>query len=202
MARTKQTQATQLAPTPTPETTAPPAEVEETSAVKPKRTFRIVLDSIDPKPNPQDVDKLPKNGGKYCGHTPMQAAKKMFTQVARRFGPKNEACRYSFSIQEITNGTDGKTFSYVGQKTKRSEPQKIKKGDSEYEINFITDVKALSKKSGEVMAAAKAVSSVPAPSPSSKPTKTEKVEESVPTKTTAVANPITAKRPRTKAVKA
>jgi hypothetical protein len=197
MARTKQT----VTATPTP---APVVQVQEPTPtltttpsltapeeVKSKRTFKIVLDSI--KPRIEDTSKLPKNGGRYTGSTPMQSAKKAFTQIHRRCTNKDEECTFSFSIQETSSGEEGRVFSYTGRKLKRDVPLEIKKGESKYNINYSTEVKALGKKN-EVTVVEKpqpVVMEMPKP-------QLKTVEQPV----TQVANSLTAKRPRTKSVKA
>ena len=105
----------------------------------PKRSFKLVLDSIDPE---VDVSQLPSNAGRYKGYTPMQAAKKAFSAITRKCGDKNKSCSYKYSIQEITEYSKKSTFTYIGYKKKLETPTMIKKQNKEYPVNFETTVKA------------------------------------------------------------
>ena len=70
----------------------------------------------------------------------MQAAKKAFTQIHKASG--EDQCIYVFAIQETTPGKPEKTFTYCGAREKLDEPQDVSKGDSSFQVNFSTTVRA------------------------------------------------------------
>lgn len=102
---------------------------------KSKRVFKVT----EPK------DDTSKNGGRYNGTQPAQAAKKAFSQLAKRLHG-NDPCEIRFSIQECTQGSDKKVYVYVGQRTKLDTPQVINKAGSEYQVSFVNKVKAIKTK--------------------------------------------------------
>jgi len=98
------------------------------------RSFTILVDSLSPE------GKL-ENGGRFLGTSPMQAAKKAFTQITRNLS-KGKECKYIFSIQETTHGSKKRQFTYCGTKTRLSKPTEISKNGNSYKIDFKTDVKS------------------------------------------------------------
>ena len=113
-----------------------------------KRHFRINVNSIVPA---IPVENLSANGGRFSGNTPMQAAKKAFTQIARASG--QEESSFSFSVVESTSGSSGKEFHYQGSRSRLAEPQFINKAGTQIPINFKNEVKSR-KVEGDVKPAA------------------------------------------------
>lgn len=95
-----------------------------------KRNFRLV--AIDGK----KVEK----GGTFKGVRPNQVAVKAFNSHCRSLGLKGK-CKKTFTIKEITRGSDNKEFTYVGERKKLSKPRVISRGGSEYKVNFETSVR-------------------------------------------------------------
>jgi len=108
--------------------------------VDPKRHFKILLDTIKPDSDKTLEPQLQKPG-RYAGKNPMQAAKKAFTRICRSTGEKGEAV-YIFSIQEMTQGSAKKVFTYRGTRKKLEKPQEITKGDTSYNVHYSSDVKS------------------------------------------------------------
>lgn len=117
-----------------------------------KRTFKILAESIEPKVN---VSNLSANGGRYTGNSPMQAAKKAYTQISRSFegASEDDECRYVFTIQETTRGSQKKTFKYVGHRI--NEPHTISKNGNEINIKYKPVVKAFRAEKTETKAETK-----------------------------------------------
>lgn len=198
MARTKQTPVTPQPPVQTQVSqtvSTAPKETETTG--KTKRVFRIVLPSI--KPTVEDASKLPKDGGKYTSFTPGQSSKKVYTKLRKCFTDPERSIE--FSIEEITSG---RVFSYVGTRTKRDTPLMIKKGDSEFSINYHTEVKSLRKKTTSEVETPSVPSTTVVhnePPPPTEEVKSTKQTKMVTTQS-QVTNSLNAKRPRGKSVKA
>ncbi len=114
---------------------------EEAEVEDGKRTFKLLVSSVNP---PVEENQLSGSGGRYVGRTPMQAAKKTFTQLARKVCG-GEACDFTFTIQESTQGSDKKQFSYTGERVELEEPQTINRAGAEYAIRFKNNVKAVKK---------------------------------------------------------
>ena len=122
----------------------------KTSTLKPKpRKFKILSDSIKPGPGSPIVvpEDLSANGGCYTGKNPMQAAKKAFTRICRVATDGGE-CTYIFSVQETTQSSREKIFTYRGIRGELENPHKVTKGGTTYSIRFSSDV--ISYKSGGV----------------------------------------------------
>ncbi len=111
-----------------------------------KRYFKILTDTIRSEDNSPDVEEgtLSSGGGRYTGRNPMQAAKKAFTRIARAATEGGE-CTYIFSIQETTQGSVKKVFTYKGVREELETPQIIKKGETEYKIRFRSVVRSYKK---------------------------------------------------------
>lgn len=77
------------------------------------RTFRLISISGDGI----------NHNGKYRGNTPIQAAEKAFSMHCRV--NSSGACNKRFKIQEITRGSNGKVFAYVGSRELFSCPKQI-----------------------------------------------------------------------------
>jgi len=132
---------------------------KEAAAPVEKRQFRLCIGSISPA-----CSFEPKAGTTVKGRTPMQAAKKIFTQICRASGEGEHS--YSFSIIDIEN--EAKEFRYSGERTKLESPETIKKnnGMTSYEIYFKNVVKAVkNSKKGKEEAPAAAPESKPAETP-------------------------------------
>jgi len=111
-----------------------------------KRYFKILVDSIigedaPPVPIGKEKDELSSNGGRYTGKNPMQAAKKAFTRICRVAASGGE-CTYVFTIIETTQKSAKKEFTYIGVRKELDVPQKVQKGDTNYEIKFSSEVKS------------------------------------------------------------
>lgn len=123
-----------------------PKREKKVPALKPgQRSFRIDLDSISPA---VDASKLKKGEDLVQGRSPLQAAKKAFTRILRKYSDTGFLA-YSFVIVEDTPESKKASFPYEGKKVKRSEPREIKKGDSVYTIQFDHVVKAVKKSKDE-----------------------------------------------------
>jgi hypothetical protein len=92
------------------------------------RTFRMV--SIE-KGTPVD--------GKFTG-TPSGAARKAFNAYCKEHNKNTLNAR--FEVQETTKDSNNKTYSYVGLRQKLNPPQKISRGNVEYEVKYNTTVKS------------------------------------------------------------
>ncbi|MDX1471795.1 MAG: hypothetical protein R3213_09890 [Flavobacteriaceae bacterium] len=108
-----------------------------------RRYFKILIESIKPETNspPVQEDKLSASGGRYTGKNPMQAAKKAFTRICRVSVGGGE-CTYIFSIQETTQSSAKKVFTYRGVRRELDTPQKVTKGDVSYSIRFNSEVRS------------------------------------------------------------
>lgn len=108
-----------------------------------KRSFRVV-----------SVNKKPTSMGRYTikpGKDPRDAAVRAFTQLCKKNGMgRSEKCKYSFSIQETTRGSNHKVFSYTGHREKLDKPRKHKfPGRKEHSVfTFKNVVKAAGQKGG------------------------------------------------------
>lgn len=105
-----------------------------------ERTFKLLLASVTPSVS--DEKLLSGKGGRYVGKTPMQAAKKAFTQLARRVNEGAE-CEYTFTIQESTQGCKKAKRSYHGKRVKLDEPQTVQRSNTSYTIRFKNDVRSV-----------------------------------------------------------
>ena len=112
-----------------------------------KRYFKILVDSIQPESGSPTVtigdgkDELSSNGGRYTGKNPMQAAKKAFTRICRVAADGGE-CTYVFSVQETTQSSAKKVFTYRGVRKELDEPQEVTKGETSYSIRFNSEVRS------------------------------------------------------------
>lgn len=112
-----------------------------------KRYFKILVDSINPESGSPTVpigdakDELSSNGGRYTGKNPMQAAKKAFTRICRVAADGGE-CTYVFSVQETTQSSAKKVFTYRGVRKELDEPQEVTKGETSYSIRFNSEVRS------------------------------------------------------------
>lgn len=83
-----------------------------------------------------------KTGGRYSGSTPSSAAVKAARVLFREHGGKKKEIR--FTIRETTQGSEGKSFTYIGEKTKLRKPRVIIRGDTEIKIKHVYSVKSCS----------------------------------------------------------
>lgn len=83
------------------------------------RSFRVV-----------SVNGKPTSMGRYTlkpGREPRDAAVRAFRQLCKKHGMnRSEKCKYTFSIQETTRGSNHKVFSYSGHREKLNKPRKHK----------------------------------------------------------------------------
>lgn len=94
-----------------------------------KRSFKLipgdVIFNIKCDPNTEEIKE-----GRYLGKSPLQAAKKAFTQICRtkELKPKNK-CDVIFTIKETTRDgkTQGKIFAYKGVREKEVPAKEIVK---------------------------------------------------------------------------
>ncbi len=105
-----------------------------TNAVK--RTFRLLYQSVIPSINNVAIAKH------YVGKTPMQAAKKAFTLLARN-QYDGHACECTFTIQESTQGSNKKRRTYYGKRVELDEPQTIERNGAQYTVRFSNIVKQI-----------------------------------------------------------
>lgn len=84
-----------------------------------KRSFKIV--AIDGK----DVE----DSGRYTGSSPLQAGRKAFTQICRK--SKAKTCKKVFTVQESTNGSAKKQYTYRGERILLKEPKDTKRVDKD-----------------------------------------------------------------------
>jgi hypothetical protein len=156
-----------------------PSDEEEEADGSGRRSFRLILDSVNPpvhfKPKKRKDGKEGKeyDGGRFKGKGPMQAAKKTFTQIAR--ASEMEHPEHTFTIVETTAGSNKGTFSYIGTQIDLDEPQKIEKSTVNFNVKYRRIVKSykpdseekpskkatpVAKKGGRVSAAKKAQAEV------------------------------------------
>lgn len=107
-----------------------------------KRSFKLIPEDVrfnsKCRPNTEELKE-----GRYLGKSPLQAAKKAFTQICRTKALKpTHKCEVVFSIRETTRDgkTQGKVFVYKGIREKEVPPKEIIKetllGPKVYYIQF------------------------------------------------------------------
>lgn len=121
-------------------------EEEEDAGEGGVRFFKILIDRIQPQNGCPAIspDSLSLKGGRFKGRNPMQAAKKAFTGIcnaASKSGYEGK-CTYIYTIQETTQGSAKKEFSYHGERYKLDVPQLVKKHETEYLVKFSGNVKS------------------------------------------------------------
>lgn len=80
------------------------------------------------------------NEGRYLGKTPLQAAKKAFTQIARKL--KKDECELIFAIKETTRNKDGKIYLYKASKEQLPFAKQIIKHKGDKQISYFIDHKS------------------------------------------------------------
>lgn len=84
-----------------------------------ERSFRIV-----------SVNGKPTTMGRYilkAGREPRDAAVRAFRQLCKKHGMnRSEKCKFSFSLQETTRGSNRKVYSYRGHREKLNKPRRHK----------------------------------------------------------------------------
>lgn len=75
------------------------------------------------------------NGGQYVNKTPNQAARKAFHEHCRRKKVKGQ-CSLHVVIQETTQGSKKKLYSYKITRVKLAKPVVLGKGDSERKLEY------------------------------------------------------------------
>jgi len=107
------------------------------------RRFKIVPDSIVPE---VDADLLSKDGGHYKGKSPLQAARKAFSNLCRSCSSGEETAEYRFSIIECTRGNKKTVRTYTGTHGPLDEPKTVTtKNGTTYSINSKNVVRAVKK---------------------------------------------------------
>lgn len=61
-----------------------------------------------------EIDGKAMDMGRYGGKNHGQAARKAFTSICSKYSKKNK-CNHTFSIQEVTQGSNKKIKTYVGE---------------------------------------------------------------------------------------
>jgi hypothetical protein len=77
------------------------------------RTFKVKLAS----------DENSTFRGRFVGNNPQQAAKKALTSILSE--QKKKTGTYELILRETTRGSNKKEYSYIGNKIKRKEPNKV-----------------------------------------------------------------------------
>lgn len=107
------------------------------------RCFSIDMRNLDPLIDP---DQLPcARGGRFRGPTPMQAAKKAFTQLCRasNVDPDTQDISFDFILIDKTEGSANNRFRFRGSRRRLAEPQTISKGGQTFEIRYQNQVTVL-----------------------------------------------------------
>lgn len=105
------------------------------------RTFIVIPTKIFPGGESPDVSGDIETGRTYTGHNPMQAAKKIFTRIAKT--SKTPECSYIFMIRETSGGkTHNKLFTYIGTKRRLDRPVDVSKGKSYFQVNHKSDIRS------------------------------------------------------------
>lgn len=108
------------------------------------RTFLVVANKIFTDDGSPDVSGDIESSKIYEGHNPMQAAKKIFTRIAKL--SKSSECSYIFMIRETTIGkTHNKIFTYLGTKKRLDNPVDVSKGKSYFQVNYKSDIRSYKK---------------------------------------------------------
>lgn len=185
-----------------PDASSAEVDAEAAEADPSKRHFRVQVGSILPQDGSPvvDVANLSAKGGNYISRTPMQAAKKAFTKIAKASGVTGDgSVSYQFTMEESTRGSAKKAFTYIGVSSKLEVPTVISKKDTktgapiEITVNRGTTVKAVRlpkaekpatpakaprapRGKGKGKAAAAPAQEAPAPEPEAAPAADEDVE--------------------------
>jgi|APSaa5957512535_1039671.scaffolds.fasta_scaffold134710_3 hypothetical protein len=111
------------------------------SADDSRRTFKVVealnRDGCSTKFNVDARYKSDKTG------SPMPAARKAFSQLCRVKNIKGR-CAFYLTIQETTQGSDKKQYTYKLIRVKLAEPILIGEGDAQRRIEYKTEAKSMS----------------------------------------------------------
>ena len=111
------------------------------SADDSRRTFKVVealnRDGCSTKFNVDARYKSDKTG------SPMPAARKAFSQLCRVKNIKGR-CAFYLTIQETTQGSDKKQYTYKLIRVKLAEPILIGEGDAQRKIEYKTEAKSMS----------------------------------------------------------
>lgn len=109
----------------------------EDGRVNGKRSFTVVKVSSGGKSRSKSKSKS-HVGGRFISSSPASAAKKAGTQICRNLkGKKNS---YIITIQETTQGSAKKTFSYKFSRI--YDPVSVMRGGVEVTYNYKTSIKA------------------------------------------------------------
>lgn len=182
--------------------TKPKAKRGKAKSGKPKRTFKLLLEGIEPKPTSEM--KFSKGGGSYEGTSPLQAAGRAFAQLSRQLAG-GKVCSYKFSIVETTKGkfVEGKqpkVFTYIGNRILLDPPRTIKRQGEEYKINYDNSVKCCRAPITDIMTTvATAVTNAPEETTPVKKTR-KPVAKKAPVKKTATKKAPVKKAPVEKVV--
>jgi len=85
-----------------------------------------------------DFPKLGNTYGRYKGKYPSNAASKSFSQLAKIINLKNsnQKNHMVFTIQEITQGSNHKKWTYVGTRVELNQPIVKKIGNKTVKFNY------------------------------------------------------------------
>lgn len=137
-----------------PKAKAKKASSDEEETGSGNRFFKIVATSIEPQKGSPEIPEsaLSFKGGRFKGRNPMQAAKKAFTGLCNIAHSKLKyegECSYIFTIQETSQGSKKKEFTYIGERLRLETPQKVTKNGTEYFVRFRSPVRSYSKPKSE-----------------------------------------------------
>jgi len=96
-----------------------------------KRSFKLV-----------EVDGKPAIKGRYTADAPLTAARHAYSVLCRK--AKGDKCTHKFYIQETTRGSNKKVYGpYLGKRSKRSKPVKVKIAGKDVIYKYNSEVKSL-----------------------------------------------------------
>lgn len=123
------------------------------------RYFKILANKIQPQNGSPEIaaDHLSLKGGRFKGRNPMQAAKKAYTKIcniATKSGYEGD-CFYIFTIQETSQKSGKKEFTYQGERHRLENPEPIVKDGNTYYVKFSSNVKSYKQAASSEAAEAK-----------------------------------------------
>lgn len=89
-----------------------------------------------------EKSEIDKTGGRYSSSGPYNAAAKAARALFKEAPAKKSEIR--FTLRETTQGSQGKSYTYIGVKTKLAHPKVIVRGDKEIKIKHEYSVKSCS----------------------------------------------------------
>jgi len=113
-----------------------------------KRYFKILVDSIQPESGSPTVTDRWWQGRAQLERWPLHREeshasrqRRPFTRICRVAADGGE-CTYVFSVQETTQSSAKKVFTYRGVRKELDEPQEVTKGETSYSIRFNSEVRS------------------------------------------------------------